>query len=347
MKTLLLSVCLISASAGFSQIPSYYDGIDFSASATSIYSQLATRVTSTHNQITYSQCWDALKEADLETGSTTLVTLIYGYNDTDGDVVNDRTRDKNSNGGSNGEWNREHVFPKSLANPDLGDVGAGADAHNLRACDVQQNGNRGNKLFADAGGNAGPVSTNWYPGDEWKGDCARIIMYMYLRYGTRCVPADVGTGTVNSSDPNMVNLFLDWNNDDPVSQFEKDRNDALQNHQGNRNPFIDNPHIAYKIWGGPIAEDTWGGLGTSESKDDVLTIYPNPIEEDFFYVSGLNTTNLDSIKLYTIGGQLINVFDLDQLINNGGSSVEHIVDGTYVLSIIYDDQVVQRKVVIQ
>jgi hypothetical protein len=64
-------------------------------------------------------------------------------------------------------------------------------------------------------------------------------------------------------------------------------------------------------------------------------------------VSGLHTTNLDSIKLYSATGQLINVFDLNELINNGGSAVDHIQDGTYILSIIYDEQVIQRKIIIQ
>jgi endonuclease I len=347
MKKILLLFGIFASSLGFAQAPAYYNGINFAASGTSIYSQLATLITNTHNEITYSECWDALKEADLDEGSTTLVALVYGYDDTDGSVVNDRTRDKNMNGGVNGEWNREHVFPKSLGNPDLGTSGPGSDAHNLRASDVQQNGNRANKLFTDGTGDAGTVSSSWYPGDEWKGDCARIVMYMYMRYGTRCVPADAGTGTVNSTDANMANLFLDWNFEDPVSQFEMDRNDAIENHQGNRNPFIDNPRIAYQIWGGPLAEDTWGGLGAEENKNEMLTIYPNPIKDDFFYVSGLHTTNLDSIKLYSATGQLINVFDLNELINNGGSAVDHIQDGTYILSIIYDEQVIQRKIIIQ
>jgi endonuclease I len=347
MKKTLFSIAVLTSSIGFAQVPAYYSGINFAASGSSIYTQLATLVTNTHNEITYSECWDALKDADLDEGSTSDVALIYGYDDTDGSIINDRTRDKDMNGGANGDWNREHIFPKSLGNPDLGTDGPGSDAHNLRASDVQQNGNRANKLFTSSTGDAGTVSSNWYPGDEWKGDCARIIMYMYLRYGTRCVPADVGTGTVNSTDANMVNLFLDWNFEDPVSQFEEDRNDALQSHQGNRNPFIDNPRIAYQIWGGPLAEDTWGGLGDEENKNELLTIYPNPIEGDLFYVSGLNTTNLHSISLYSITGQLVKSFYLNKLINSGSGLIDEIQNGTYILSIIYDQEVVERKLIIQ
>lgn len=346
MKRLLYLAILISFS-GFSQVPAYYNGIDFSQSGPSIYDQLQNLITNTHNEISYSECWDALKAADLETGSTTVVTLIYGHDDSDGNVVTDRTRDKNNNGGNNGQWNREHVFPKSLANPDLGTSGPGSDAHNLRASDVQQNGNRASKKFTESSGIPGTVSSNWYPGDEWKGDCARIIMYMYLRYGTQCIPADVGTGSLNSTDANMANMFLEWNNDDPVSQFEKDRNDAIQSFQGNRNPFIDNPRIAYKIWGGPMAEDTWGGLSTQTDENGLITVYPNPITEDIFYVSGLHTVGLDSVKLYNMEGALIQALDLEQLVKDGGVSVQHLPAGTYILNIIQDDANYQRKLIIQ
>ena len=81
-----------------------------------------------------------MKVSDLDSGSIDRVLLVYGFDDGDGNPVTDRTRNKDLNGGSNGEWNREHVFPKSLGNPDLGTSGPGSDAHNLRSSDVQQNG---------------------------------------------------------------------------------------------------------------------------------------------------------------------------------------------------------------
>jgi len=59
----------------------------------------------------------------------------------------------------------------------------------------------------------------------------------------------------------MINLFLEWNADDPVSAIELNRNNVLENFQGNRNPFIDNPALATIIWGGPEAQDTWNLLG--------------------------------------------------------------------------------------
>ena len=86
------------------------------------------------------------------------------------------------NGGGQGDWNREHTYPKSLGNPNLGSSGPGSDSHHLRPSDVGYNSQRGNLKFTDGSGNSGNVSGGWYPGDEWKGDIARMMMYMYLRY---------------------------------------------------------------------------------------------------------------------------------------------------------------------
>ena len=80
------------------------------------------------------------------------------------------------------------------------------------------------KKFADGSGNSGSVSGGWYPGDEWKGDIARMMMYMYIRYGDRCKPSGVGVGSTSSTPDDMIDLFLEWNAEDPVSDFERQRN---------------------------------------------------------------------------------------------------------------------------
>jgi hypothetical protein len=74
-------------------------------------------------------------ETDLDPTDPTKVLLIYGYNDSDSDITNDRTRSKDLNGGNQGNWNREHVYPRSLGNPNLGSEGPGS-AHHLRASDI-------------------------------------------------------------------------------------------------------------------------------------------------------------------------------------------------------------------
>ena len=73
------------------------------------------------------------------------------------------------------------------------------------------------------------VGAGWYPGDEWKGDVARMIMYMYLRYNTRCLPNNVGLGTPSILPMRCSIYFLQWNAEDPVSTLEIQRNDYYGN----------------------------------------------------------------------------------------------------------------------
>ena len=268
MKKYLLVLLLTTCS--FAQIPAYYSSINFTQSGNTLKTALGNLITTTHTtKISYSPgVWNALQAADLNPNNSAQVVLLYGFNDVDAIYKNDRL-DLVGNICSatcpTGAWNREHVYAKSLGTPALVDGGSGAssdageDAHHIRAADVTFNADRGNRLFADGEGDAGPTGIYWYPGDEWKGDVARMMMYMYLRYPTQCLATNVGSGTTTYN-VDMPNIFLEWNEEDPVSQFEKTRNDVLQSIQGNRNPFIDNPFLATMIWGGPQSPDAWNVL---------------------------------------------------------------------------------------
>jgi hypothetical protein len=65
----------------------------------------------------------------------------------------------------------------------------------------------------------------------------------------------------------MIDLFLKWNVEDPVSAFEDQRNPVIEGVQGNRNPFIDNPYLATLIWGGATAaEDKWEMTNPSDKE---------------------------------------------------------------------------------
>lgn len=283
-KTVLFIIGLISF-IGFSQ-QTYYNDVNLTLTGTQLRDALAVKVINTHsNSLSYSEIWTATMTTDLDPNNSNNVLLIYGWeNGTDGDVTNDLSRDKNSNGGNVGDWNREHTFANSLANPSLDANGTSgppySDAHNLRSSDVQRNGQRGSLKFAAGSGNSGTTTGGWYPGDasvggtDWRGDVARIVMYMYIRYGSQCYPTLVADGTTNSVDANMIDLLLEWNAADPVSPYEDARNTYHENiafatAQGNRNPFIDNPRLATVIWGGTPAEDRWG-IFTTDTEDPTI-----------------------------------------------------------------------------
>ncbi|MFD0991950.1 endonuclease [Tenacibaculum geojense] len=281
----LLSTLFLSASFILSAQQAYYDDVDLTKAGIALKNELATKITATHTTfLTYTPgVWEASKATDVNPDNTQEVLLVYGFeNGTDQDITNDRQRGINNNGGGNTQWNREHVFPRSLGNPNLGTEGPGADAHHLRPADPSRNSSRSNRKFGRGSGNSGfssidfhdgnegPNTAAWYPGDEWKGDVARMMMYMYLRYGEQCLPTAVGVGSDEFTPDQMIDLFLEWNVEDPVSDFERARNDFHESNnqyaQGNRNPFIDNPYLATRIWGGDSAEDTWGIYTSSDTE---------------------------------------------------------------------------------
>ena len=293
IKKLTLLILISSFSVSFSQ-ESYYNDVDLTLYGTQLKEALATKITASHTRVLeYTSgrpdVWDATRATDENPNNTNEVILFYGWEDgSDQDDTNDRARSKNLQDSGNGAtfvWNREHVFPKSLANPilDTDIPGPATDAHHLRAADRSRNSARNNRKYGRGTGTSkystldfhegldGPNTAAWYPGDEWKGDAARMIMYMYVHYGSVCLPTAVGVGSKQFTPDEMIDLFLKWNVEDPVSEIEKARNTYhgnTQNYaaQGNRNPFIDNPYLATRIWGGDSAEDRWGIYTNSDTE---------------------------------------------------------------------------------
>jgi len=351
----LFSVALTFAQAGAPAAP-YYNGFNWTQTGTALKNALATKISTTHTkQLNYTSpqpsVWNALKNTDLDPQNSNNVLLLYGWeNGTDSDVTNDRSRDKDSNGGNSGEWNREHTYAQALGNPSLGQTGPGADAHHLRASDVQRNNSRGNSKFASGSGNSGSAGGGWYPGDEWKGDVARMMMYMYLRYGNQCLPTNVGIGSTVSSDANMINLFLQWNAEDPVSPYEDRRNTYLGSAsntygQGNRNPFIDNPYLATVIWGGPVAENRWPNifLSTEDFAFASISVYPNPSNNHKINIE--TEQILDEIQLININGQLMQQIKNPNVQNNT-YTLENLPSGFYFLKLTSENQSTTKKVII-
>jgi len=345
---------LVFPIVSFSQIPSYYSSIDFNQTGDALKTQLTNLITNTHTtEIYYTSSapdvWDALKQTDLDPDdvTNTNVLLMYGYDDADAITKNDRVRDESDSchqSGCTGLWNREHVYPKSLANPALetNDPGAGTDAHNLRACDGQMNSSRNNRPYEDGSGDSTitPTVGNWYPGDEWRGDVARMIMYMYVRYPSQCLATAVGVGNTTYS-VDMPDIFLEWNQEDPVSPYEISRNDILEGIQGNRNPFIDNPYLATVIWNGPAAADNWNVLSNEEFVTlDKLVVYPT-VTSDFVYIK--DTTH--NSYIYSVSN------NLGQLLSKGETTdkidLSKFSKGLYFVNLQYESAQKTIKVILK
>ncbi|WP_312769014.1 endonuclease [Epilithonimonas sp.] len=251
MKLKVSFFASIISLVGFAQsAPSYYSGVNFNKTKNELKSELATLITTTHTKtISYSELQTLLKSSDVDPQNPSNLLLIYG---SQASGTHQRSR------AINGSWNREHVYAKSKGTPNLGTSGPGADGHHLRPADNTLNSTRGSLLFDDGTGATAYKTSRggWYPGEEWKGDVARILMYMYVRYNSRCLPLNITMNPATYSS-DFPDILLKWNVEDPVSDFERQRNNVVANTQKNRNPFIDNPYLATVIWGGPAAQNTW------------------------------------------------------------------------------------------
>ncbi|MRJ10027.1 T9SS C-terminal target domain-containing protein [Ornithobacterium rhinotracheale] len=276
----------------WAQVPDYYKSLDLTKTGEAFKKELSQLIIKTHrNTLSYKQVTDVLKESDRDPQNSKNVLLIYGSENNDGKYA--RSRNKNYAGGAKGQWNKEHVYAKSLGRPNLGTSGPGADAHHLRPADPPLNSDRGSLPFDDGRGTKA-YKTNrggWFPGDEWKGDVARMMMYMALRYGDRCDPKRVGMNPYTIS-KDFPDIFLKWNIEDPVSDFEKQRNEVVAKAQGNRNPFIDNPNLATRIWGGTPAPDTWG-KGTQPAPAPPTDPENPPVAPGNFSIKNLRASNVN------------------------------------------------------
>ena len=161
-------------------------------------------------------------------------------------------------------FNREHSIPQSWFSSKSPMV---SDAFHVYPTDGKVNGIRSSFPFGETnalpiGGKAlGEKGTSSFPGysgtvfepvDEYKGDFARTYFYFATRYEN--IMTTIGGESFSGNKyPALtdwsINLFLKWHRQDPVSQKEIDRNNAVYNHQDNRNPYIDHPELAEYIWG--------------------------------------------------------------------------------------------------
>lgn len=201
-----------------------------------------------HTTLSYSEVWGALRNTDEDPANANNVLLLYSG----------RSQSKFTNGGNVDDWNREHVWAKSHG--DFGTAqGPGTDLHHLRPTDVTVNSSRGNLDFDNGGGEHREAPGNYYDGDSWeprdevKGDVARMIFYMAVRYEGDSGELDLELNNYvnNGSAPyhGKMSVLLEWHAEDPVDSREIRRNNIIfEDYQGNRNPFIDHPEWAGMIW---------------------------------------------------------------------------------------------------
>jgi endonuclease I len=117
------------------------------------------------------------------------------------------------------------------------------DLHHLFACERKCNSFRGNTPYTEFADYdrvvreaCGKSETSGFEPWRGKGAAARATLYFTLRYPNLGVYSD-----------ETIALILAWHESEPVGAYERHRNSAIFERQGNRNPLIDHPDWAANI----------------------------------------------------------------------------------------------------
>ncbi|MDH5903778.1 endonuclease [Vibrio splendidus] len=229
-----------------------------------------------HSSQGYTAIWTLVSEADLDAYYDTDGSILDMYSEkpSGSDAIQfTKVTDQCGQYSKEGDcYNREHSFPKSWFGGKVEPMNS--DGHHLFATDGYVNSKRSNWPFGEvssatytssngsklgsAANSLGYAGTVFEPIDEFKGDFARAYFYMATRYENEIANWE---GNSTSSDavldgtnttvfePWLLTMLKRWHSEDPVSQKEIDRNKAVHDFQGNRNPFIDHPEFVSQIWG--------------------------------------------------------------------------------------------------
>lgn len=320
---------------------SYYDPIEGLAGAS--LEQTLKDIISEEGTVraqTYADVVDILKEADQSPENSNKVWLVY--------LEESRSKlDFQTSSNNFEKWNREHTFPRSLggfSSIELDEIPDGkntywntnsdslrhgnSDAHALRVADGPENSSRGNKYYGDYNGPSGNAGS-------FKGDVARSVLYMQLRYnGLTVVDSPLVTGEMG-----YLATLLDWHRNDPPDDFEMNRNNIVYTWQFNRNPLIDNPDLVEYIWGNKMGQTWSNSLRLESAYLSEITIFPNPIV-DRIHLKGIN--QITKVAIFSSYGQLLYVNNLEK-----ESTIDlKLSSGIYLVRMTIDNQSKIQKLIV-
>ncbi|MDF2550737.1 MAG: C-terminal target protein [Chryseobacterium sp.] len=283
MKKFLFPVLFISTYA-FAQIPAgYYDGTS-GLSGYALKSKVHDIISEKNINRHYGDLTNYYNQTDLDkyydhgATNTTILLDMYSEIPTGPDAYEYTTANIIGSAGAEGlGWNREHMMPQSTF---YSNYPMYSDLFYVVPTDARINQLRSNYPYGIVGSTIYYTFTNssrigncaipgmtytgrvYEPINEFKGDVARSLLYFAVRYEGKLGSFNFNNNTNPASDTNPLDgteerafdpayiaMLLQWHTQDPVSQKEIDRNNAVYNLQRNRNPFIDNPSWVNAIWG--------------------------------------------------------------------------------------------------
>lgn len=212
----------------------YYSSVTDDMMGTTLLSKLKTIINTSSVSVSYD--WYRYEAADQDPNNSSNVLTIYART----------SLSKSAHVSGNKGWNREHTFPASK----LSDAKAEKDNHIIYASDYAINSARSNikmgvvesgSTLVDSYGNSTTCrkgNSKFDPNNRARGIVARTTMYAAAMYGYD--PTD---------NFESIETMLLWHLTYTVDSFDQKRNDVVYSNQHNRNPFVDHPEYACRIWG--------------------------------------------------------------------------------------------------
>jgi len=355
MKNLLLILAIWLVSLNLlAQAPAgYYNNAEGKSGAT--LKTALFGIIGNHTVRTYTQLWTDFQTTDKRADGY-VWDMYSSYNFVFG------TNQDNGSGGSNeGEkYNREHSFPNSWFGG-LQSSPMYTDLFHMYPTDKKVNNVRSNYIYGKVQtpsytssngnklGTADPASgftgTVFEPIDAYKGDFARTYFYMatcyedkiasWKSYNTEASNAILDGNSFPAYKAWYVQLLLKWSNDDPVSDKEIARNNAVYGIQNNRNPYIDHPEYAEAVW------STTSAIG--EVTASTISIYPNPATSEF--TIELPNGKPFTAEIYNLTGKCVK---RSADLNSGETiQVSELNSGIYLVKITSNKTVIVKKITIQ
>ncbi|MBN2667649.1 MAG: endonuclease [Bacteroidales bacterium] len=342
MRRIIYILLVLGWGLGFSQIPNgYYDnaqGLTGDNLRTALYN-----IIKNHNQESYNGLWTDFQTTDVKSNGK--VWDMYSTR-SDGTANYEFTFVSDQCGNYSGEgtcYNREHSVPASWFDDDYPMY---SDLFHLYPTDGYVNNRRSNYPFGEVGSatwtstNGSKLGSSNYPGysgtvfepiDEFKGDFARSYFYMLTCYMPNISSWSSDMLSGDNFSTWAKNMLLEWNELDPVSQKEIDRNNAVYGIQNNRNPYIDHPEWAVAVWD-PNAFNVIKDVKTS------FQFWYSNQTANWNYTQPIST-----LEIYNVLGQKV---DVEEHLNNNGSVSIPLKKGVYIAR-FKSDQIYVLKFVVK
>lgn len=292
---------------------------------------------------TYADVIDILKEADENPANSNQVWLVYKE-------IGRAKLDFQLTSSSIGKWNREHTYPRSRGgfdSIDLDDIADGrdiywnttvdslrhgnSDAHALRAVDGPENSTRNNQHYGQYNGPTGTLG-------GFKGDVARSVLFMELRYNGLQVVNGFPEGTVGELGD--LATLLNWHRNDPPDDFEMNRNNVVYTWQFNRNPLIDYPDLVEYIWGNNVGNVWEQPLGVDEVGGLSIQLYPNPTSGRI-YLMGIKEPT--TFAVFSVEGRLLSNYKIE----NSSWIDLNLSSGLYISKISSEGKSITKKIMVK